>query len=247
MDRQGAGDVFVGIASRRGGPRIATGRATGKFGNREFDESGFDGAAFCKFDGSGIGKFDDAGFDGFDIRKSSSPHSRMRLAQRRAMTVMLSYMWRKARLRACQAKELFASPIARERASFGSRPQRRKACRAMTQRSSASQPACQAVSQTMPSGLGGLWRGQKRRTARARMPMATCSLRQAATSQMSHKGVRCFPFMQRSIAPLREGGRNSEVIPHLFSSSALIGRQNFFRKVFLTRGSRAVFLHAAKP
>jgi hypothetical protein len=68
MDRQGAGDVFLELASGRGGPRIAT---------------------------FGIRKFGGAGFDGFEIRKivggigipespESSPQSRMRLAQRRA-------------------------------------------------------------------------------------------------------------------------------------------------------------------
>jgi hypothetical protein len=51
--------------------------------------------------------------------------------------------------------------------------------------------------------------------------------------------------MAWSIAALREGGRKSLVIPHLFLLSALIGRQNFFPKVFLTRGSQAVFLQLA--
>jgi hypothetical protein len=143
------------------------------------------------------------------VRKSSSSKrsaprdwaSRSRSAQRRAMAVMSRYMWRKVRLRARQESELVASLTSWLRARLGSRPQRRMACRAMTQRSRRSQPACQAVIQTMPSGLGGLVAcfGRKRRTAMARTPSARCSLRQAETSQMSQSGVRVRPFMAGSI------------------------------------------------
>jgi hypothetical protein len=84
----------------------------------------------------------------------------MRPAQRRARMFMFAYMPRKVRPRAVQAREFCASLMGRERASFGSRPQSRKACRAMTQRSSASQPACQEVIQTMPSAVGGLCFGR---------------------------------------------------------------------------------------
>jgi len=139
----------------------------------------------------------------------------MRLAQRRARALMFEYIRRKARPRAVQAREVCASPIASERADFGSRPQSRKACRVMTQRRSASQPACQEVIQTIPSTVGGLWRGQKRRTASARMPSAMCSLRQAETSQMSHKGVRVLPFMAGSIAPQKGDVENERQIPRL--------------------------------
>jgi hypothetical protein len=104
MDRQGAGDVFAEVASSRGGPRIATGLS----GIRKFAVAGFAGFGF------GIRKIV-AGFAGFGIgmpeSSESSAHARMRCAQRRAMAVMVSYMWRKARLRAAHAKELVASLI----------------------------------------------------------------------------------------------------------------------------------------
>ena len=204
MDRQGAGEVFFGFAMSQGGARMrwpagaaGAGRGTsGKTARRRGDGATRD----CPARPEGV----------------FASACRMRCAQRRAMRVMLSYMWRKARLRAHQAREFFALPMARERACPGSRPQRRKACRAITQRSNASQPACQAVIQTMPSGVGGRWRGQKRRTASARMPSAMCSLRQAETSQMSHKGVRVLPFMAGSIAAQEGGGENQRQIPRLF-------------------------------
>jgi len=141
---------------------------------------------------------------------------------------MVEYMRTKVRPRAVQAREVCASGIARERASLGSRPQSRKACRVMTQRSSASQPACQEVIQTMPSGVGGLWRGQKRRTASARMPSAMCSLRQAETSQMSHKGVRVLPFMASSIAAPEGGGKSEGQIQQMFFVRSLESLMKFF-------------------
>jgi hypothetical protein len=206
MDRQGAGEVFFGFAMSQGGARMRW-------------PAGVAGAA-----GGNSGKTARRQGDGATRGRPATPEDcfasacRMRCAQRRATGVMLSYMWRKARLRAHQAKEFLASPMGKERACPGSRPQRRKACRAITQRRRASQPACQAVIQTIPSTVGGLWRGQKRRTASARMPSAMCSLRQAATSQMSHKGVRVLPFMAGSIAPQKGVGKTSVKSPGCFSS-----------------------------
>ncbi len=171
------------------------------------------------FAGSGPGK----SAAGSGMAESSPLRARMRLAQRRAIAVMPAYIRSMARRRACQASEVRASAIGKERHSLGSSPQRRKACRAMTQRKRLSQPVCQAVSQTMPSGLGDLLLslGRKQRTAMARTPSAMCSLRQAATSQMSQSGVRCLAFMSGSIAAVRGGGGNRPQIHQLFSCPRL--------------------------
>ena len=162
--------------------------------------------------------------------ESSPLHARMRLAQRRAMAVMPAYIRSMARRRACQASEVRASAIGKERHSLGSSPQRRKACRAMTQRKRLSQPACQAVSQTTPSGLGDLLLsfGRKQRTAMARTPSAMCSLRQAGTSQMSQSGVRCLAFMRGSIAAVRGVGETGLKSTSCFFARPLKSLAKFF-------------------
>ena len=85
----------------------------------------------------------------------------------------------------------------------------------MTQRSSRSQPASQAVSQTTPSALTGrrrfFDRGMNWRIASPRTARAMCSLKQAATSQISQSGVR-IPFIAGSIGEDQGGGDNFPVL-----------------------------------
>jgi hypothetical protein len=96
VNRQGAGEVFSGSRIGQGGARMRwpAGAAHGKKKNTNTtNTTNKPGRAA-------------AGLDGFVASAAV-----MRLASRRAMAVMLRYMWTKARLRACQESELVASLI----------------------------------------------------------------------------------------------------------------------------------------
>jgi hypothetical protein len=113
---------------------------------------------------------------------------------------MFSMRRRKVWQRACQLNEEAASGSRKDRTAHGSRPQTRKACRMIAQRSRASQQARPTQMQAMPSGVGDRVAvfGQYRRTWSDSMQVASASRRAAAASQISHSGKRS-PFMGGSI------------------------------------------------